>query len=42
MREEEEILTQEEIEELIRKLEMRYPELGNIRQTRKLDKTEAE
>lgn len=42
MREEDEILTQEETEELIGELEMRYRELKNPRQTGKLDKTEAE
>ena len=42
MGEEKEILTPEEIEEIIRKLEVMFPELENQRQTGELDKTEAE
>ncbi|ALS25107.1 MULTISPECIES: hypothetical protein [Paenibacillus] len=38
MEKEKEILTPEEIEELIRKLEVEYPELVNPRQTEKSDK----
>ncbi len=42
MGEEKEILTPEEIEEIIRQLEVYYPELVNPRQTEKSDKTGAE
>lgn len=35
---EKEILTPEEIDQIIRKLESDYPELGNLRQTEKSDK----
>jgi hypothetical protein len=42
MEKEKEILTLEEIEEIIRKLEVDYPELVNPRQTEQSDKAGAE
>lgn len=42
MGEEKEILTPEEIEEIIRQLEAIYPELENQEETGELDKAEAE
>lgn len=40
MEKEKEILTPEEIEDIIRKLEVDFPELANPRQTKKSDKAE--
>ncbi|WP_269432471.1 hypothetical protein [Gordoniibacillus kamchatkensis] len=42
MGEEKEILTPEEIEEILRQLKVMYPELEDQRQTEELDKTEEE